>query len=256
MNKVIGSVRQVREYKSSYGDKEAVDGTFQDGDGWSISTNKGKGAALKAQLDALIGKPLEGFTVEPAMVKETGEQRKYQGKLQWTLKAVQQQGGRGWGGGGGGKGWTEAYSQSKEAFDLTRRSIQRQTALKIAADVSIAQKLFSGETIVDLAKLFDGFLSIDPPPATDKPGNPEDLMADFAAALKAATAERQSKGKSRVDSTVVAEALNLRGWTIDGFRSWSELQEALGPERFRKLTKAIDLNPCNFEKETHREENA
>lgn len=250
MTKVIKSTKPPRDWDAGFGPMKAIDGEFADGEQWSINCKPGNETKIKADLDALIGRPIEGFSVEPMIDKNTGKQREYQGKPKWTLKVAQQQGG-GFRGGGGGKGWSEAYSQSKEAHALTQRSIQLQVALKCACEVSIAQKLFSAETILDLARSFAPFLMEGAGAATT---SKEDDLAGFLATIKSANAERKSKGLGPADATVVAAAVDLRGWKIDGFRSWSELHESLGPTKFKQLTKAIDLAPTTFEKETRREE--
>lgn len=135
MNRTIAYVKpNVRDWTSAYGPMKSIDGGFDDGDGWTINCKPGNETKLKDELESLVGKPLDGFTVEVPIDKKTGQQREYNGKLQWSLKQLQQaQGGfRGGGGGGGGSKWTEAYSQSKEAHEVTQRSIQRNQALTLA----------------------------------------------------------------------------------------------------------------------------
>lgn len=252
MNKVIGSVKpNVRTWSGSYGPMESVDGTFQDGEGWSINCKQGNGEKTKAELSALIGKPLEGYTVEAKM--KDGQQQEYQGRLQWNLKKQQQQaGGRSFGGGGGG--FKESYAYSKERCEQQDWSIISQVALKCAVETSIAQKLFSDETVIERARHYRDFLA-EPRSGTVAP-NEGDAFKDFMAGLKAVNAERKAAGKGPADATCLAEAIRLRGWDIEGFRNWTEFQELLGPKRFSRLNKAMDANPLAFEKEITREEEA
>lgn len=91
-------------------------------------------------------------------------------------------------------------------------------------------------------------------PAKDATRLKAEAYQDFIAALKAAKPHRASAGVPPADKTVLAEAINLREWKIDGFSSHTELQESLGPERFAQLTLAIDIAPADFEKNVRLEE--
>jgi hypothetical protein len=74
-------------------------------------------------------------------------------------------------------------------------------------------------------------------------------MKDFQAALKAANEHRKQNGKPIATAAIVGAACALRGWHLGEFRSWSEMQASLSPERFQKLTKEINENPLRFELE-------
>jgi hypothetical protein len=144
MQKTIRSVKpQFRDWSSSYGPMKSIDGYFEDEDEFTINCKPGNEEKVKADLQALVGQPLEGYSIEPSMDKNTGRQREYQGRLKWTLKAQQQQGGfRGNGSSGGGKQWTESYAQSRECKETEQRSIQRAVALERAIQYAAT---FSGQ---------------------------------------------------------------------------------------------------------------
>lgn len=260
--KTIKSVNpNVRDWQSGYGPMKSVNVTFDDGEGGSANCKPGNEGKLKADLEALIGKPLEGFTLEPSMDKQSGKQRTYNDKLQWNLKQVQQQQGgfRGGGGGGGGKPYVPAFNKTKEGFDLQQESIQRSVALTHAVAFHTAKAegarvgLVDPEKVVETAGKFLEFLSAKPPAS---PPSKEDALKDFRSVMEAANATRKVDGFHKLSLEVFAEAVNLRKWENTGFRSISELQEMLGDAKFRRLTRAMDLNPCKFEVEVKREEEA
>lgn len=135
MNKTIAYVKpQSRPWTSSYGPMVSIDGGFDDGEGWSINCKPENEEKLKATLEGLVNKPLDGFTVEPAIDKKTNRQREFQGRLQWSLKQPQAAGGFK----GVGKSWTESYAQSRECKEIEQRSIQRAVALERAIQYGIA----------------------------------------------------------------------------------------------------------------------
>jgi hypothetical protein len=154
-SKTIAFVKpQGRPWTSSYGPMVSIDGGFDDGEGFSVNCKPENEEKLKATLEGLVNKPIEGFTVEPAIDKKTNRQREFQGRLQWNLKAVQANGfGGGFKGGGGGKTWTESYAQSKECKETEQRSIQRSVALEKAHQFHVAFAGLSNEAVTPQAIL-------------------------------------------------------------------------------------------------------
>jgi hypothetical protein len=149
MNRTIVSVKpQPNQWNGPKGTVYFVGGNFDDGSQWSIGAQTPEKAdELIATFEALIGKPLEGWDVQPKMNKQTGQQDSYNGILKWEIKKPFGGGngfrGGGGGGSGGGKTWTESYAQSKECKETEQRSIQRSVALEKAHQYHVA---FAGLT--------------------------------------------------------------------------------------------------------------
>ena len=257
MSKTIASVKPaVRPWQSSYGPMESVDGYFDDGDEWSINCKQGNGDRTKAELAALAGKHLDGYTIEANIDKATGQQRQYQGHLKWNLKKIQQQGGGGGGGGGGGyskPAYVPPYRQDKEAFEREQASIHRSVALQQA--VAYAARRETATPTPDILTMADSFAAWLSKAAGGE--SPDDAAyREFAATLKATNEHRKAQGVRIADSTAIAEAIALRQWTNKGFKSWDQLPAAIGVDNLKRLTRAMDIHPLKFEHEAHITEEA
>ena len=130
-----------------------INGVFADGKEFSAFGDEGNKDAITKQLRDLIGKPGD----------YEGEDRTTpSGSTQFKLKSWPGKAASGGGGfrGGGSRGWSEAYSQSKEAHEVTQRSIQRACALERAVQVSVANGgPNSPEGILDIANKFASWLA-------------------------------------------------------------------------------------------------
>ena len=256
MQRTIGGVKDPKAWMKDGALKgHFVNGIFADGMEFSILVmgDKAKAEETVTQLRTLVGKPND-FEGEE---RTTPNGTKQLSLKNWPGKPAAPAGG---GGGGfrGGGGYKESYAQSKEAHDATIASIQRQKALSEAVNVSIAQKLFSPETILDTAQKFVNFLTCQHTPVagtatTGQSSKPQAQAGDldfsqFQGTLKAVNQHRKEAGKPVANLDTMREACLFRGWP-DGFNSSGEMQAALGPERFRKLTKEMDKNALAFEQE-------
>jgi hypothetical protein len=197
-------------------------------------------------MTAIAGKPLDGYSIEANIDKNTGEQRQYNGKLKWNLKKVQPAAGGfgGRGGGGGGSNYVPTYGSTKEGHAETQWSIQSQVALKCAVELAVAGKIgMTTKLVLDYAEEFRAFLA-EKPPAT-----PADPLAGFEKAIEAANMARKEAGVKLVDALALAEAVALRQWPNPGFKNRADFVKMLGPDRLKKLEADMDSNPTKFEKE-------
>lgn len=133
----IRTVRDdVRSWDSRNGTMYSVEGTFDDGAGWSISFKTPERAReQQTVLKGLIGQQ------HPFDIEDTG--REYRGAKQYKLKEYpgkpQPQGAGGFGGRGGG-GYQPRYRDTEQGAKEERESISRSVALQQAVNYCNSNK--------------------------------------------------------------------------------------------------------------------
>jgi len=249
MQKTLTEVRDPKPWKDK---GHFVDGKFSDGVQWSILVfgEKAKADAVVAQLRPLVGKPGDFETEEKTL--PSGEKKI--NLVNWPGKAPAA-GGKGPFSGRGG-GWKETFRDTREAFDLQAVAFRRRDALQMAVTyASRVSTVTPTPDILTMADTFDEWLAKGRVAAPAKNGAPE-VLKELEAALTAANAERKTAGKRPIDPTTIADAILVRAWPNKGFKTRADLPNAIGEANLRKLVKAIDACPLNFENETTLEEAA
>lgn len=167
----IRTVRDdVRSWDSRNGTMYSVEGTFDDGAGWSVSFKTPERAReQQTVLKGLIGQQ------HPFDVEDTG--REYRGAKQYKLKEYpgkpQPQGAGGFGGRGGG-GYQPRYRDTEQGAKEERASIERQVALKEAVNFLKDSTARDPREVLVCADGFYGWL-VGPQRAT--PASPAQVQA-------------------------------------------------------------------------------